>query len=89
MTDRQQHISVFGKNGPHTVHCLARAVLWSELITLRSKASAQDPVFPSRSGKSLDCGRVRMIVRQAAKRVGIAEAISPHLAAPLTWFSRP
>jgi hypothetical protein len=35
-------------------------------------------VFPSRSGKPLDRGRVRMIVRRAAKRVGVPDAVSPH-----------
>src|SRR5690242_8359944 len=54
------------------------APLWSELIALRSKAATQDPVFPSRSGKFLDRGRVRMILRQAAGRVGIEGAVSPH-----------
>jgi site-specific recombinase XerD len=38
----------------------------------------QDPVFPSRSGKPLDRGRVRMIVRHTAGRVGVTCAISPH-----------
>src|SRR5690348_8869133 len=54
------------------------APLWSELIALRSKAATQDPVFPSRSGKFLDRGRVRMILRQAAGRVGIEGNVSPH-----------
>jgi integrase/recombinase XerD len=70
-------ITVFGKNG-RTRSIALPALLWSELIALRNKASAEDPVFPSRSGKFLDRGRVRMIVRRAAKQVSIAEPISPH-----------
>lgn len=35
------------------------APLWSELIALRANAAAEDPVFPSRTGKRLDRGRVR------------------------------
>jgi integrase/recombinase XerD len=70
-------ITVFGKNG-RTRSIALPALLWSELIALRSKAGTQDPVFPARSGKPLDRGRVRMIVRQAAGQVGVAGAISPH-----------
>jgi hypothetical protein len=52
--------------------------MWTELIGLRGAAGAEDPVFPSRTGKPLDRGRVRMIVRQAAGQVGVAGAVSPH-----------
>jgi integrase/recombinase XerD len=70
-------ITVFGNNG-RTRSIALPVLLWSELIALRSKAGTQDPVFPSRSGKFLDRGRVRVIVRRAAKQVGVADAISPH-----------
>jgi hypothetical protein len=52
--------------------------LWSGLIGLRGAAGAEEPVFPSRSGRALDRGRVRMIVRQAAKRAGVEGSVSPH-----------
>src|SRR5438477_370975 len=45
---------------------------------MRGPAGAEEPVFRSRTGRRLDRGRVRMIVRQAAGRVGVAGAVSPH-----------
>ena len=62
-------ITVFGKNG-RTRSIALTAPLWAELTALRGIAGAEEPVFPSRSGKSLDRGRVRVIVRRAAKRAG-------------------
>ncbi len=70
-------ITVFGKGGRTRSIALA-APMWPELIALRGNAGAEDPVFPSRSGKLLDRGRVRVIVRRAAKRAGVADAVSPH-----------
>jgi hypothetical protein len=37
---------------------------------------AEDPVFPSRGGRFLSRGRVRIIVRRARERVGVAEPVS-------------
>jgi integrase/recombinase XerD len=70
-------ITVFGKNG-RTRSIALTAPLWAELTALRGIAGAEQPVFPSRSGKSLDRGRVRVIVRRAARRAGVADAVSPH-----------
>jgi len=70
-------ITVFGKNG-RTRSIALTAPVWSDLIALRGNAAAEDPVFPSRTGKRLDRGRVRVILRRAASRAGVAEAISPH-----------
>ena len=70
-------ITVFGKNG-RTRSIALTEPLWSELAALRGIAGAEEPVFPSRTGRSLDRGRVRVIVRRAAKRAGIADAVSPH-----------
>jgi hypothetical protein len=68
---------VFGKNG--RTRAIALPVeLWSELTGQRGAAGAEKPVFPSRSGKALDRGRVRVIVRQAAERAGVADRVSPH-----------
>ena len=69
--------SPIGKNG-RTRSIALTAPLWSELTALRGIAGAEEPVFPSRSGKLLDRGRVRVIVRLAAKRAGVADAVSPH-----------
>src|ERR1035441_2576678 len=52
--------------------------MWSGLVALRGTASAEGPVFPSRSGRALDRGRVRTIVRQAAEGAGVDAAVSPH-----------
>lgn len=70
-------VTVFGKNGRTRAIALP-ASMWTELIGLRGEAGAEDPVFPSRTGRPLDRGRVRTIVRQAAGRVGVAGAVSPH-----------
>jgi len=70
-------ITVFGKNGRTRAIALP-ASIWGELLGLRAEAGAEDPVFASRSGKFLDRGRVRIIVRRAAERVGVAAAVSPH-----------
>jgi len=70
-------ITVFGKNG-RTRSIALTAPLWSELVALRGTAGAEAPVFPSRSGRCLDRGRVRIIVRRAARRAGVAEPVSPH-----------
>jgi hypothetical protein len=70
-------ITVFGKNG-RTRAVPLPAEIWTELVSRRGAAAAADAVFPSRSGKALDRGRVRVIVRQAAQRAGVAESVSPH-----------
>jgi integrase/recombinase XerD len=69
--------TVFGKNG-RTRAITLPADLWAELARWREAARSEDLVFPSRSGRSLDRGRVRMILRRAARRVGIGERVSPH-----------
>ena len=70
-------ISVYGKGG-RTRSITLPAHLWLELVSLRQSASAEEPVFPSRSGRPLDRGRVRTIVRQAAEQAGVADPVSPH-----------
>ena len=70
-------VTVFGKNGRTRAIALP-PVVWSELIRVRGAAGLEEPVFPSRSGRTLDRGRVRTIVRQVARRVGVTGAVSPH-----------
>ena len=70
-------ITVFGKNG-RTRSITLPSAMWSELTGLRGAASAEDLVFPSRNGKHLDRGRVRVIVRRAAERAGVGGRLSPH-----------
>ena len=52
--------------------------LWVELSGSRGAAGAEELIFRSRSGRPLDRGRVRMILRRAAQRVGVADSVSPH-----------
>ena len=49
-----------------------------ELSDSRGPAGAEELIFRSRSGRPLDRGRVRMIIRRAAQRVGVADSVSPH-----------
>jgi hypothetical protein len=48
------------------------------LYGFRAGAGAEVHVFSSRSGKPLDRGRVRKILRNAAKQAGLDSPISPH-----------
>ncbi|WP_207462147.1 tyrosine-type recombinase/integrase [Azospirillum sp. SYSU D00513] len=71
-------ISVHGKGGkPRTV--LLSAGTWRVLLALRGAAGDEDPMFRSRKGGGhLDPATVRRIVKRAAARVGLSEALSPH-----------
>ena len=60
-------ITVFGKNG-RTRSIALNTGIWPQLASLRGTAGPEAPVFPSRSGKRLDRGRVRVILRRAAKQ---------------------
>ena len=77
--DDAGQVTIFGKGGITRAVTLP-AALWSELMALRGDASAEGLVFHSRTGRLLDRGRVRRIVRAAARRAGVPEAdrISPH-----------
>jgi integrase/recombinase XerD len=70
-------ITVFGKNG-RTRAILLPQDLWKELAGLRGDRGPQEHVFQSRGGKPLDRGRVRVILLEAAQRVGINSPVSPH-----------
>src|ERR1035437_4299217 len=69
-------LTVFGKNG-RTRSIALTAGLWSELTALRGIAGAEEPVFPSRNGKLLERGRVRVIVRRAANRAALPTPLAP------------
>jgi integrase/recombinase XerD len=70
-------VTVFGKNG-RTRSIALNTGIWMQVAALRGTAGPEAPVFPSRSGKQLDRGRVRVILRRAAKQAGVCEPISPH-----------
>jgi integrase/recombinase XerD len=70
-------VTVYGKGG-RTRSIVLPTPVWSDLISLRGSAGAEEPVFPSRTGRVLDRGRVRRIVLQTAQAAGIREPVSPH-----------
>src|SRR3954469_5585749 len=82
LADRQNgegQATVYGKGGKTRVVLLS-ANTWRILAGLRSGAGADVPVFLSREGGALAPTQVRRIVKAAARRAGLPEAISPH------WF---
>ena len=73
-------VTVFGKNGRTRAVALPPEV-WKMLNKLQKSAEKGTPVFASRSGQPLDRGRVRVILREAAEKAGVAgktPQISPH-----------
>ena len=73
-------VTVFGKNGRTRAVAIPDG-LARDLVALRAAGycpGADQPVFASRTGRPLDRGRVRAILRDIARRAGIAEPISPH-----------
>ena len=70
-------VSLWGK-GSKTRQVLLTHELWQELQVFRGLAKANDPVFPSKSGKHLAPANVREVVTKAASRAGISEKVSPH-----------
>jgi site-specific recombinase XerD len=71
--------TIYGKGGK-TRAVLLSANTWRTLMSLRGEAGPDEPVFRSREGGALDPTQVRRIVKAAARRAGLPEAISPH------WF---
>ena len=73
-------ITVLGKGGRTRAVALPRE-LWKALNKLPKSAGNESPVFVSKSGKPLDRGRVRVILRKAAEIAGVSDKtpqISPH-----------
>lgn len=70
-------ISIYGK-GSKTRVILLKATTFQMLLELRGSATDEEPVFKSRKGGILDNSRVRRIVKDAAKRIGITDKFSPH-----------
>jgi len=70
-------ITVFGKGGKTRV-VLLKASMWTDLARLRG-AIPDAAVFRSREGGgALDPSQVHRIVKIAAKRAGLSEAVSAH-----------
>ncbi|MBD1806301.1 tyrosine-type recombinase/integrase [Microcoleus sp. FACHB-SPT15] len=70
-------VTIFGK-GSQTRNVLLTQALWDELQSFRRKASANAPVFHSKSGRHLSPRNVWDIVKAAAKRAGIEGNVSAH-----------
>ncbi len=77
--DDAGQVTVFGKGGKTRVVLLS-ANTWRAILALRNSTGPDAPVFLSREGGALDPTQVRRIVKAAARRAGLPEAISPH------WF---
>jgi site-specific recombinase XerD len=75
--DQGGQITVFGKGGKTRAVLLPPSV-WRAVAELRNGASADDPVFASRTGGHLDASAGLRIVKSAAKRAGLGDNISPH-----------
>jgi len=71
-------VTVLGKGG-RTRAVLLPAVVWAELIELRSDAGDEAPVFTSRKAAGhLTPFHVNRIVKAQAKRAGLRVVMSPH-----------
>lgn len=70
-------VTVFGK-GEKTRTILLPTSVWRELLPLRGSADEDGPVFRSRKRGHLHPTQVWRIVGQAARRAGIARAVSTH-----------
>jgi len=70
-------VTLFGKRNKTRVVVLSEQT-YKALLSLRGSAGINDPVFLSHKGGHLDQSQVWRIVRQAAKRAGIAGNVSPH-----------
>lgn len=70
-------VNIFGK-GSQTRNVLLTPALWNQLQSFRGSASANSPVFPSKSGRHLAPRNVWDIVSAAAKRAGIEGNVSAH-----------
>lgn len=72
-------VTLFGK-GRRSRAVLVSPETWADLGGLVSGAAPDDPVFRSRRGGHLSRSQVLRIVRAAALRAGVPQAVSPH------WF---
>ena len=68
---------MFGKGGKSRAVLLKRSI-WTELVRLRA-ADPDAPLFRSRAGGGhLDPSQVHRIVKTAARRAGLSDAVSAH-----------
>jgi integrase/recombinase XerD len=70
-------LTLFGKAGKTRAVKVSTAT-WQAILSLRGVAGPDDPVFVSQKGNPLHPSQVHRLVRQAARRAGIAGNVSPH-----------
>jgi len=70
-------ITIIGKRNKVRAILLPES-MWRELVALKGTAGADDPVFRSRQGGTLDPMSVQRIVKAAAVRAGLPKDVSPH-----------
>lgn len=75
--DDAGQVTVFGKGGK-TRAVLLPASVWHGLVQLRRDAGADDAVFLSAKGGTLDRSMVHRIVKAAAARAGLSPEVSAH-----------
>jgi integrase/recombinase XerD len=68
---------VYGK-GQKTRHIRLPASIRNDLRSLQRDAGGDEPVFPSRKGGALTAGQIWRLVKAAAVRAGLSEAVSCH-----------
>jgi Phage integrase family len=70
-------LSILGKGGK-VRQVLLPDIVSRSLLSLRGDAGANQPVFASRKGGHLTERAVNGMVKRAARKAGINEAVSPH-----------
>ena len=75
--DAAGQVTTMGKGGK-TRAVLLSANTWRTVQALRGEASGDAPVFLSRKGGHLDPATAWRIVKTAAARAGLSDAVSPH-----------
>ena len=75
--DAAGQVTTMGKGGK-TRAVLLSANTWRTVQALRGEAGGDDPVFLSRKGGHLDPATAWRIVKAAAVRAGLSDAVSPH-----------
>lgn len=75
--DHAGQVTLHGKGDKDRIVLLPEG-LWKRIYGLRGNFGPDDPVFRSRKGTPLDRSQVFRIVKSAARRAGLSDAISPH-----------
>lgn len=77
LDDGKAQITIVGK-GDKARTVLISSELWSAISDRRGDSRIDDPLFPSRTGRSLTRSQINRIVTRACNQAGIDKGISPH-----------